>query len=259
MNIEHISISRKQCWDLCEQQYKYRYHLREPVEGEQPYYFTYGKIVHKIAEAYVLNKGRRSIHDIAAEVLSGRIQLEERLIAPQKIMPEYKIKFPRHVRTIEAFCNRIGMDGKVEYKFEYDLDPPHKRLVTGVIDRLIQRGDKFFIIDYKTSKKNQWRKDANSIRDDLQLRTYARVAQREFGAKAENIHCALYYLEGPEMVATKFNEESLINAESELLQTYLEIEQKDPSKAWGSVGRHCSRCDYQNKCPFYKEAEDYLV
>ena len=52
MNIEHISVSRKQCFDTCKAQYKYRYHLKIVSEEPTADHFTYGKIVHKVAENY---------------------------------------------------------------------------------------------------------------------------------------------------------------------------------------------------------------
>jgi ATP-dependent helicase/DNAse subunit B len=50
MNIEHISVSRYQVFVECKQKYKYRYHLAIKPDKPEPFYFTYGKIVHKIAE-----------------------------------------------------------------------------------------------------------------------------------------------------------------------------------------------------------------
>ena len=76
MNINHISVSRKKTYDRCAQQYKYRYHLKVPIEQEQ-IYFTYGKIVHKIAEEYVRRKGESTIGEVSTEVLRGKILLEE--------------------------------------------------------------------------------------------------------------------------------------------------------------------------------------
>ena len=56
MNISYLSVSRKQCWDLCEQQYKYRYHLNMVPNKPQQFYFTYGQIIHKGAELFVESK-----------------------------------------------------------------------------------------------------------------------------------------------------------------------------------------------------------
>jgi RecB family exonuclease len=124
-------------------------------------------------------------------------------------------------------------------------------MITGFLDRLIIRGDKYFILDYKTTKKGRWRKNKYTIRGDLQMRAYARVVQRNFGAKPENIRAALYYVEGGDLVATAFNDAMLIEAERELLQAYNDIKQADPDKVYGRTGDHCSRCDYVRMCPFY--------
>jgi len=250
MNIEHISVSRQQVWETCQQQYKYKYHLKVVPSGKPPFYLTYGNIVHRVAEEYVRAGGKRQITDVAADVLRGRILLKEGVAAP-KLEGEYNTKFPKHLRAIKRLTERIGFDGKLEWPFHYDLDPPNKRFVTGFIDRLIERKGKFFIIDYKTSKKGSWRKTATTIMDDLQLRVYAKVVQHEFGAKAEDIRCALFYLEGAELISAKFTQASLDAAEAELLKAYKEIAAKESNEVVGTVGYHCHRCDFNDICPFF--------
>ena len=96
-----------------------------------------------------------------------------------------------------------------------------------------------------------WRKNSNTIRKDLQLRAYARVVQKEFGAKAENIKAALYYLEGAELVATKFNDHMLLTAEQELHDAYKQITSTNPDDVRGRVGDQCRRCDYRKVCSWY--------
>jgi CRISPR/Cas system-associated exonuclease Cas4 (RecB family) len=247
---EHMSVSRKQTWTECPAKYKYRYHLKIiPDVPEQPY-FVYGKLVHKIAEIYVKEKGERKIEDITADCLTGKIELEEGK-SPPVLSQEYKTKLTSHIRFIKQISDKIGYDGHLEYPFHYDLDPPKNYFVKGFIDRLIIRGDKFFILDYKTTKKGFWRKNSNTIRKDLQLRFYARVVQKEFNAKPENIQAALYYLEGSELVATKFNEQMLITAEEELYNAFKEIINTKPDDVWGRVGDQCKRCDYRKICSFY--------
>lgn len=257
MNIEHISVSRKGVWDLCQEQYKFKYHLKVIPDGEEPFYFVYGKIVHKIAEEYVEAGGKKLIQECATDVITGKVEIEKsknpnepgRKAPP--IPMEYKRRLPEHMSAIKKITDQIGFDGKREYEFKYDLDPPHNRLVTGFIDRLIIRGDNYFIVDYKTTKKGNFRKTPQNIKYDLQLRTYARVVQREFGAKPENIKAALYYLEGGNLIATGFTDKSLLSAEAELLEAYRQIEALPPEKAYGNVGFHCNRCDYRKRCKFY--------
>jgi CRISPR/Cas system-associated exonuclease Cas4 (RecB family) len=250
MEIEHISVSRKSIFDLCEQKYKFRYHVKAISDGPEPFYFTYGKIVHKVAQVYVENKGKNSINSIAKDVLSGKIELEDNRKAPP-LEDEYKSKFPNHLRNVVKITDKLGFEGEVEYPFKYDLDPPNERYVKGVIDRLIIKNDKYWILDYKTTKKGKFRKSARDITEDIQLRCYAKVVQKEFGAKAEDIKTALYYLDDNEMVGACFGQSSLDQAEQELLQAYMVIKSTDPSKVFGRTGDHCRRCEYKNQCPFY--------
>jgi len=251
MNIEHISVSRVNVWHTCQQQYKYRYHLKVIPEGTTPFYLTYGNIVHKVAEEYVRAGGKRQITEVAADVMNGRILLKEGVHAP-KMEGDYNSKFPKHLRCIKKLTERIGFDGKLEWPFHYDLEPPSNHFITGFIDRLIERRGKFFIIDYKTTKKGPWRKTAATIVDDLQMRVYAMVVQKEFGAKAEDIRAALFYLEGCELISTKFTQESLDAAAQEMRQAYHDIQGTNPETVWGNVGWHCQRCDYNDICPFYQ-------
>jgi len=250
MDIEHISVSRKQTFDECPAKYNYRYHQKivtlEPTQD----YFTYGKIIHKVAEYYVKEQGKRDIALIANDVLSGGIFLE--FNKPSPPLPDaYKNKFPQHLKNLKSLSDRIGYDGELEYEFIHDLDPPNNCLVKGVIDRLIIRNGKYFILDYKTTKKGFFRKNSNTIRKDLQLRSYARVLQKLFNVKAEDIRAALYYVEGPDLVPTKFTEESLETAEQELIGSYKTIKEMLPDDAHGKVGDQCRRCEFRKTCVFY--------
>lgn len=250
MKIPYISVSRLQTYQVCPQQYKYKYHLELAPMGEEPIYFAYGSIIHRIAEEYILNKGEIGINEIANDVLSGKIELGDGKKVP-KLPTEYKNKIPEHIRAIKKISDQIGYEGFTEYEFLMDLDPPNKKQVKGFIDRLVQKDDKFWILDYKTTKKGMWRKNAKTISNDLQLRTYARVIQREFGAAAHNIKTGLYYLEGAELVGACFTEQSLENVENELIKYYDEIKNTEPNTVLGHVGQHCSRCDWRKVCPFY--------
>lgn len=252
MDINHISVSRRDCWESCKQKYKYRYHLKVELDEPEKFHFTYGKIVHKIAETYVEHRGSYPLNELVQDVLKGDIEIEENKVAPE-LPREYKEKLPRHIKAFKKLTDQIGTDGICEYKFEYDLEPPNNYLVTGFIDRLINKNGKFFIIDYKTTKRGKWRKTPQTIVHDLQLRCYGRVVQKAFNVPADKIMAALYYFEGEEIVSTRFTEKSLEEAEKELLRAYKEIKDFPPEKAWGTTGDHCNLCDYKKICPFYNK------
>lgn len=247
---EHISVSRSQTWAECRAKYKFRYHLKTVVDVPTQPYFIYGKVVHKIAEEYVRAQGQIPIETLAADVLSGKIPTEEGA-APPVLDTEYKSKLAEHLRNVKYISDKIGYDGELEFPFKYDMQPPDNHFITGVIDRLIIRGEKYFILDYKTTKKGRWRKNQSNIGKDLQLRCYARVVQKLFNAKVENIQAALYYLDGGDLISTKFTEESVLSAEQELHEVYKNIISTHPSDAYGRTGDHCKRCDYRKVCPHY--------
>lgn len=252
MNINHISVSRKKCYDTCAQQYKFRYHLKVPRPGPEPYYFAYGTLIHRVAELYVENKGEISVDKLAKGILDGNIDLDDRGTPCVPVQDDYQKKFQKHLVAVRNFTDTTGFDGIVEHKFEYDLDPPNNRTILGFIDRLIIKDDKAFIIDYKTTKKGKWRVNKETVKEDLQLRTYARVVQKEFGIEPQNIKAALLYLEGENIIGCCYSEESLIEAEQQLLESYKIIEAADADKVWGKVSWNCKFCDYGTICPFYQ-------
>jgi len=257
LNIEHISVSRGKSYRQCPYYYKLKYHDKIPNPGEEQFYFTYGKIIHKIAEQHVVEGGARSIREISNDVLGGRIEIEDGKKAP-KLPRDYQNRLPGHIRALERLNKDIGCSGITEYKFRYDLEPPNKKFVTGFIDRIIIRDDKAWIIDYKTTKEGPYRENKETIARDPQLRVYSRVVQKEFGMKAENIRAALLYLEGENIVSASYTEESLDSIERELLNLYNSISSHAPEDARGVVGQHCRRCEYRDMCPFYKSSQRKL-
>lgn len=256
MLIESISVSRTKLWEECEQKYKYKYHLKIPSPEPTPVYFDYGKVVHKIIEVHTLGRGRVPINQIIKEVLAGDIVLEEgRDGEPDKKCPnlplDYKQKLPDHIKAYMRLAEKIGYEGMVEWKFKIDMDPPHGRFMLGFIDRIIQKGDEYYIFDWKTTKKGPWRETRETIKDSLQLQTYCRVIQKEFGADPKNIKAALYFLEGGELVGANYTASTLEAVEAKLVEAHKTIANADPDHAQGNVGWHCKRCEYRRMCPFY--------
>lgn len=249
-----MSVSRKTVWDECQKKYYYKYHLKLEPEEPEPFYFTYGKIIHKIAEEFVLREGNSQLKEVANQVVNGEIALEDdqKTFAPALPM-EYKLRMPSHLSSLGKITEQIGFGGELEWDFRYDLESPKEKFVIGFIDRLIKRKNNFFILDYKTTKRGKFRKNKNTIKDDLQLRTYARIVQKQFNVPAENINTALYYLEGGDLISTKFTDKSLEEAEKILLDSYNDIKECNPDNVWGNVGNHCFRCEYSRICPFYKK------
>lgn len=249
MLINHLSVSRSQCFELCQTQYKYKYHLKVLPDKPEQIYFVYGKLIHKAAEIYVEQKAKEPIFEIGKKLLNKELLFEgsDNL---HTLTTEYKNKFWSHLKVVEKLTEKVGCDGEIEYKIEYDLDPPNKKILLGFIDRLIIKNDRAVIIDYKTSKDNAWRKNERTIKTDLQLNAYAMVVNDIFGIKPENIQAALIYLEGAKTVSTSFKQENLVTVKKTLKELYYQIENTDENKASANVGFHCRRCDFSNICPY---------
>lgn len=250
MDIEHISVSRMQCYHQCEAQYKFKYHLKVKTDVPTQFYFTFGKIVHRIIEEHTKSKGEKTIQRIKSELLSGQLELEHGTTAPA-LDNESHTRLNKHLHNYMRLVEKIGYEGEIEWPFNYDLDPPNNRCIKGVLDRLIVKDDKAFIVDYKTTKPSRWRKDSSNITTDLQLACYCWVVSKEFGIPAKNIKAALYYLEDAKLVPVSFGERTLESMPGRLLEVYMDIYNSDPDKVSGRVGDWCRRCDYRKVCPFY--------
>lgn len=249
MIIEHISVSREQLWEKCQQAYKYRYHLKIPTK-ETPFHFTFGKIVHRIIEDYTKNLGNKSINECKKDILDGKLFLENETIAPKLDLPSIN-RLNLHLRNYEKLHDKIGFLGESEYGFSFDLSPPDKKLIVGFIDRLIVKDDSIFIIDYKTSKNNGWRKTSDNIISDLQLQCYCWIARETFKIPASKIMASLYYLEDAITVPVRFSEKTLDCFPEKMLSIYNQIVAKNPDTVNGNVGQHCNYCEYKNICPFF--------
>lgn len=247
MKIKHISISRSGTWHECQVKYRYKYHLEVISNKPEAPYFAYGKLVHKAAEIYVKEKGKNNIHKIASGLLNGTISDEFKNL---KLSQEYKQKLPTHLTSIEKITTKIGYEGLLEHEIKMDLLPPNEKFLLGYVDRIIFNEDKTMILDYKTTKAGFYQKDNNTIKHDLQLRTYAYYVCKEFKLDPSKVFCCLYYLDNKKLVCTSYTEPQMQDAIDSLKKDYTIIESVEESNAKPNVGNHCKRCDYQDICPY---------
>lgn len=255
MNISRISVSRQQVWDQCKLRYKYQYHLKLESKEPQPYYFIYGKIVHKIAEEYVKGGGHITIQEAHDLVFDKKVPIDKdkegKDVFARKIHKSHKTRLMKDMAAIVGITEKLGFGGEVELEIKHDLDPPNEIFVQAYIDRLLINNDIYRIVDYKTTKKGRYQKTHINIVDDLQLRSYSRLVQLKYGIQADQIKAALYYVDGARLVPVQYSQESLESAEKELLDAYKDIKAMDPDHAYGSLGDHCRRCDFRKICPVW--------
>jgi hypothetical protein len=113
MNIAHISISRKSVWEQCMLLYKYKYHLKTPSPIPEPEYFAYGKVVHRIAEEYCVQKGKVLMDEIARETPGIVRVLDD--VAPVRfpvwLVSHRELRTSRRIRVVfEALAEGLAVD-----------------------------------------------------------------------------------------------------------------------------------------------------
>ena len=256
MEIDYLSVSRKQCYDTCEQQYKYKYHLKIVPDKPQQIFFTYGQVIHKAAELYVDSKGSQNLEYFIKEILTGQISLDRFKPAEKISLPSnYYEKITTHIRHLKKLTDFLGFDGDTEFEFQHDLDPPNRIILKGYIDRLLKKNDKFFVLDYKTTKVGPFRKDKTTIKKDLQMQAYSLVVRDKFNIEGDKIILALFYLEDGKMISVNFDDKTLDECKEYLINSFEEIKDKNPNKVKANVGNHCRFCDYNDICPWYKKSK----
>jgi CRISPR/Cas system-associated exonuclease Cas4 (RecB family) len=251
MKIDHISASRESLWEECQEKYRFRYHLKIIPDVPTPFYFTFGKIVHKIIEEHTRAKGEKTLAKVKSDVLSGAVELEPGKKCPH-LDNESHVRLSKHLSNYTKLADKVGFEGDVEWPFYQDLEPPNSKMIKGFIDRLIIKDGSAFIIDYKTTKPSRWRKDHTTITKDLQLACYSWIVMKNFGIEPSKIRSALYYLDDAKLVPVRFSEKTLMSVPERLVKVYNDIVLTAPEKAIGRVGDHCRRCDYRDMCKFYR-------
>lgn len=260
MFIEHLSHSRMNLFEECELKYKYKYDQRIKSGEPEPIYFLYGKVVHKFAEEYVINKGKRSAPSILQDILQGVIPLERKEggdYGKPQLPQEYLARLNKEITNVCNICDKLGFEGYVEWPFNYDLDPPNKKAIVGFIDRLIplHDGKKYVILDYKTTKTGPWRKNAVTIKQDMQLKIYARIVQKTLNISGENIAACLHYVLDNKVVGVqRFNDADLERTEQILLDSYNQIDDTPADSARANVNNHCTRCEFKKICSAFNNS-----
>ncbi|MDO8741883.1 MAG: PD-(D/E)XK nuclease family protein, partial [Candidatus Roizmanbacteria bacterium] len=116
--------------------------------------------------------------------------------------------------------------------------------LTGKIDRIDSiNKNEVEIIDYKTGKKP----DERTLTKSLQLTIYALAAndKKFLNKKLGDINLTFYYLQMPEKISLKRNEENLIKTKEEIIYMVAEIRKNE---FLANPGRHCDFCPFKMIC-----------
>lgn len=241
MFINKISPSKSDIIDQCLLKYYYRYILGVPgYDSPNKPQLNFGSFIHKVFEI-----GCRSVN--LKEL--GKISEDQR--------PNYHIPFNLNESInicLEHFVrlnSKLGEPKATELKFEVEI--AEGIIANGVIDRLNEgKEGGFFVIDYKTSKREKTKKD---LIFDKQLRCYAYAIHKMFNVPYNKIHCGHYYPLSDNLVTVQYSEYLVETWRKEEVNKVWKIRKKTKTEFPPMENMYCSNCEYKDMCPRFNSSD----
>ncbi len=238
---KNFSFSQLNSFKTCPLQYKYQYVLKIPTTATAAE--SFGISVHqtlqkfysefiknkKIGEKDLLNIYKKTWIPIGYSTIDHQNRMKKE---GEKILNNYYKKI--HSSKLKV----IALEKLFKIKIAEDI------YLTGKIDRVDKLNkNEVEIIDYKTGKKPNERELTKS----LQLTIYALAINDKnlFNKKLKDINLTFYYLQTPEKITLKKNEEDLIKTKEEIIDMVGEIRKNEFS---ANPGRHCDFCSFKIIC-----------
>ncbi|MFA6391006.1 MAG: ATP-dependent DNA helicase [Patescibacteria group bacterium] len=237
----NFSFSQLNSYKTCPLQYKYQYVLKIPTTSTAAESFGisihqtlqkfYGEFMKnkKINEKDLLSIYKRNWIPIGYSTFDHQNRMKKE---GEKILSSYFAKF--HSNNLKV----LALEKLFKIKISKDI------FLTGKIDRVDKLNkNEIEIIDYKTGKKPVERE----IMKSLQLSIYSLAAQDKnlFNKKLQDINLTFYYLQTPEKITLKKNQEELNDAKEEIINTAEEIRR---NVFPANPGKHCDFCSFKIIC-----------
>jgi DNA helicase II / ATP-dependent DNA helicase PcrA len=241
VNQLNFSYSQLNGFKTCPLQYKYQYILKIPTipSAAESFGTTIHQTLQKFYAEFLKNKKinqknllaiyERSWIPIGYASLTHQSRMKKE---GEKILINFYKKF--HSFNLKI----IALEKLFKIKIANDI------FLTGKIDRVDSLNkNEIEIIDYKTGKKPS----ELTLTKSLQLSIYALAASDKnlFNKKLKDINLAFYYLQTPEKISLKRNEEDLIKTKEEIIDMVEEIRK---NKFSANPGKHCDFCAFKIIC-----------
>ncbi len=240
-DLKNFSFSQLNSFKTCPLQYKYQYILKIPTipSAAESFGITIHQSLQKFYTEFLKNKKinqknlltiyERTWVPIGYVSLTHQTRMKEE---GKKMLVNFYKKF--HSSNLKI----IALERLFKIKITNDI------FLTGKIDRIDSLNkNEIEIVDYKTGKKPNERELSKS----LQLTIYALAANDKnlFNKKLGDINLTFYYLQTPEKISLKRNEEDLIKTREEIINMAYEIRKNEFS---ANPGKHCDFCPFKIIC-----------
>ena len=238
---KNFSFSQLNSFKTCPLQYKYQYILKIPTIPTAAE--SFGTAIHQTLQKFYaefLKNKKINQKDLISIYEKTWIPIGYASLTHQTRMKEEgKKMLVNFYKKFHSFDLKIIVLEKL-FKIKITKDI----YLTGKIDRIDSLNkNEIEIIDYKTGKKPNERELSKS----LQLTIYALAVNDKnlFNKKLENINLTFYYLQTPEKISLKRNEEDLIKTKEEIIKMVEEIRKNEFS---ANPGKHCDFCPFKIIC-----------
>jgi len=238
---KNFSYSQLNSFKTCPLQFKYLYVLKIPTLPSSS--ASFGTTIHKTLQDFYsefiknkkLNKSRLlQIYKKTWIPIGYSSGAHENRMKKEgeKILNNYYDKY--HNSSLDI----LGLEKLFKIKISDDI------FLTGKIDRIDKiNGNEVEIIDYKTGKKPSERE----LTKNIQLTIYSLAAndKNSFNKKLSDINLTFYYLQEPEKITLKKNEDDLIKTKEDIIKMVEEIRKNEfPA----NPGKHCNFCAFKIIC-----------
>jgi DNA helicase-2/ATP-dependent DNA helicase PcrA len=243
VNINFLSVSQIETFQICPLHYKMRYLLRLPTETTAS--ISFGVSMHCAMKDFyheIKNGSKptekliiKALHDNwIGEGFMNKKHKEEFLLKGEKYLRDY------FKNTYDPKVIPTAMEEKFSFRLDPSANSEQALKIAGTFDRIdILSGERVEIIDYKTGEKVPTQKDVDN---DLQLGVYALAYSKIHKIDPVTIKLSLYYFEGQQKITTYRTKEQLEELETEILEIRKEMESSDFK---------CSNHFFcQNKCEY---------
>ncbi len=245
------SHSRLSTFEKCPLKFKFKYIDFTKADFEETIEGFLGKEVHKALELiYSDNKKTIELDEVIKYfVESWNKNFNNKIKLTKSLLPEYF--FNKGIKFIINYFNKNFpfKDNTIatEKKIFINLDKEGKYKLTGYIDRLVHNpGNIFEIHDYKTGAI----KSNRELDNDRQLALYSLSIKESF-ENVNEIYLIWHFLDENKDVRIKTNQEALEKLKDDIKKLIDKIE--STIEFPGKPGKLCEWCEFQSKCPSFKE------
>jgi ATP-dependent helicase/DNAse subunit B len=262
-----LSASRIKTFEDCSTRYGYKYFYKIPEKSNDG--ARIGSVLHTVFESLINKRHKHHFDDIINKGNATGNAPIQRLI--EKHLKKNNLHTPENVLLVNDML-MVGLENDfypkkgnvVGVEKEFIIEEKDY-VITGIIDKLIEHGKKFTIIDYK-SQKNRFTDD--ELKGNLQGMIYSLFLKKNYPKFASVIKFILLRYKKKPIQETEFTDDHLAGLEYYLSILYKRLQKfsekdmfinpavKNQEKSWLCRAGKTWRCPYLDSFDYYVSLDE---